>query len=522
VLNADGDVAKSTNHGGTWSGEEDSGAGSGHTIAVKPEGNILVGPSDADDKVAYSTDGGDTWDKTGKVGSDFSLVHVAFDSYFDTNMTIYAAGWNGVKRWVIDESSSWKDLKAEPYESDIGASLDSDCGGDDIIPVDDKLEVQFNGIVLDTAAGNPMTSAATGGVLYAAYCFTCDGELYTGVARNLNPASTPCCEEESWDWLIEGLSQGTDGDECFGTEPSSLRICGCLTADTNSILWALDHDCYQLSDGKDGSVWQYEDCLAKAGVDLVSPKDKADIDCLACPEYCYSEPITLKWDRLCTACSYDLEVSLDDDFTELVVDEYVEPEVGEEPSFLIEGLTCGLTYYWRVRVADAESDELIRSWWSETRSFTIAAPTGYGVQLISPRIGETGLPVGGAAFSWTSVSDTSSYNFVLSKNADLSAPILSKSLLTGTALAYAETLDYSTAYYWQVTALKGTNVLSTSAIGTFTTMAEPEEAPPPVVIPPAPQPPAPITPAFIWAIIGIGAVLIIVVIILIVRTRRTV
>ena len=189
---------------------------------------------------------------------------------------------------------------------------------------------------------------------------------------------------------------------------------------------------------------------------------------------------------------------------------------------MVEGLTCGLTYYWRVRVADAESDELIRSWWSETRSFTIAAPTGFGVQLISPRIGETGLPVGGAALSWTSVKNASSYNLVLSKNADLSDPILSKSLLTGTALAHTETLDYSTAYYWQVTALKGTNVLSTSAIGTFTTMAKPEAAPPPVVIPPAPPAPAPITPAFIWAIIGIGALLIIVVIILIVRTRRTV
>ena len=48
------------------------------------------------------------------------------------------------------------------------------------------------------------------------------------------------------------------------------------------------------------------------------------------------------------------------------------------------------------------------------------------------------------------------------------------------------------------------------------------QAAPEIVIPPAPTAPAPITPAFIWAIIIIGAVLVIAVIVLIVRTRRPV
>jgi len=51
-------------------------------------------------------------------------------------------------------------------------------------------------------------------------------------------------------------------------------------------------------------------------------------------------------------------------------------------------------------------------------------------------------------------------------------------------------------------------------------MAEPVEPTPPVVIEPTP-PPAQIAPAYIWGIIGIGAILVIVVIALIVRTRRT-
>jgi hypothetical protein len=73
------------------------------------------------------------------------------------------------------------------------------------------------------------------------------------------------------------------------------------------------------------------------------------------------------------------------------------------------------------------------------------------------------------------------------------------------------TLDYSTTYYWQVTAYNEGAMVATSAIGTFTTMAEPEE---PYI------PPDPGTPMWVWVVIAIGAVLVIVVIVLIFRTRR--
>jgi hypothetical protein len=62
-----------------------------------------------------------------------------------------------------------------------------------------------------------------------------------------------------------------------------------------------------------------------------------------------------------------------------------------------------------------------------------------------------------------------------------------------------------------VTAYNEGTMVGTSAIGTFTTMAEPEE-PPPVEDPG--------TPMWVWVVIAIGAVLVIVVIVLIFRTRR--
>ncbi|UCG54262.1 MAG: hypothetical protein JSV32_06645, partial [Dehalococcoidia bacterium] len=87
-------------------------------------------------------------------------------------------------------------------------------------------------------------------------------------------------------------------------------------------------------------------------------------------------------------------------------------------------------------------------------------------------------------------------------------------------------LDYRKAYYWQIIAWQDGTRLTTSSIGVFNTMAQPVTPPPPVVveeqpapvinIPPAQQ----ITPIWIYAIIGVGCALAVVVIVLIVRTRR--
>ena len=66
--------------------------------------------------------------------------------------------------------------------------------------------------------------------------------------------------------------------------------------------------------------------------------------------------------------------------------------------------------------------------------------------------------------------------------------------------------------------------LITSNIGAFTTMAEPVAPPEPPAPPPAPvieiPPTKMITPNWIYAIIGVGAALIVLIIVLVFRTRR--
>jgi hypothetical protein len=526
----DADVAVSDDHGAaaSWSSTMDSKVDEGHTIAVHGEGNVLVGG--ADGKVSYSDDDLDTF-----LDGDASFtelddigdgnVHVAFDSYFDSNSVIYAAvSWggddNGIYRWVIDESTSFTDLgectgTATPSETQIG--LGPSC---------DPVEVGYFGIVLSDAEGNPETDATTGGVLYAAYAWNDTEGWYTGVARCLNPAEEVACGEAMWDYLIQGLAENAT----FDAEPSSLKICGCLTPDTNSKLWAIDWNWYYYGgwfvpyfatddeESSQGRLWTYEDCFAKAGPTLTSPATGAVVD--ADPCYCWNDAFTLKWDRQCDACSYNLQISLDEDFTEVVVDwsgkdddcnenDY-DPPKGSAPSYVVENAalgtgSCGTTFYWRVRSADAETGEIIHSPWSEVRSFTVAIGPMAEITLTNPSNGAIGVAVSNIPFTWDAVADATGYEFSL-MNAATDAEVVSASV-SGTTYTYTGTLDYDTSYYWMVKAMKD-GVVFSEATATFTTGAE-------GVVPPAPT-----TPAWVWVIIAIGAILVIVTLVLIFRTRR--
>jgi hypothetical protein len=505
-----GDVAVSDDHGATatWDDVVDSEVDYGQTVAVHGDYVLVGGGYNADCQgggdASYSDDGGETFTALDDVGDDGD-VHVAFDSYFDDNGVVYAAlGYstddNGIYRCTDLEGGAWDDIHALPYD--------------------------YTGIVLDNPDGNPMTDAAHGGVLYAsAWDITWDGDefvdpyepgdYYSGVARCLTPAEDVCCGEESWDYLIQGLSAY---EEYFELQPSALKICGCLTADTNSHLYAIDDywEWYDMSDGSDGTLWVYEDCFAKAAPALLTPADDATIP--ADPCYCWNDEFVLKWDRQCNACSYDIQIAYDEDFNEIVpgwdVVEF-DPPAGANPSMVVPNLglgtgSCATTFYWRVRSADAETDEIIHSFWSEVRSFTVAQGAAAAIELTAPTNGATNVPTTSVSFTWSSVAGATGYDFVLSAHSDLSSPTATETGLTSTAYTYTGTpLSEDTPYYWQVSAVKDGRVISASAISTFTTKP---------AAPAAPK--APGTPIWVWVVIAIGAILVIVVVVLIFRTRR--
>ena len=167
---------------------------------------------------------------------------------------------------------------------------------------------------------------------------------------------------------------------------------------------------------------------------------------------------------------------------------------------------------------------------------TAPAPAPATFTLTAPEAGATVERLKNVAFTWASVTDAVSYELVLSANADLSSP-KAEVTATGTAYTHPGPLTDDTPYYWQVTALDvDGDVEGKSDPATFTVKV-PVEAE--VVytcaqcglqfssqalleshIAQAHAPVVPTTPAYIWLIIGVGAVLVIAMIILIVRTRR--
>jgi len=129
-------------------------------------------------------------------------------------------------------------------------------------------------------------------------------------------------------------------------------------------------------------------------------------------------------------------------------------------------------------------------------------------------------------FNWGAFKYATGYEFQMASDSGMSTLLtdLSGDSALGaiTSYKYADSLDYNTTYYWRVRAVQGsaTAYSDWSATVGFTTMAEPAAATPPVVIGPSGEAEPSVTPAYIWAIIAIGAVLVVTVIVLIVRTRR--
>ncbi len=524
ILDENGKVSKSTQYGRRPSDGVDTGMSSGHSItSCCREGFVVVGSDDGE--VSWSDDGGETWNQMDDLPKTDEVTIACAPN---CENTIYAAvdndGSGAVFRGDIT-TGEWTNMNANVSDYE-GIAVGRSDGT--LYVLSDSIRVDPDKCLCDR-----FTSDEGEGI-----------EEYSGVARNLTPCDTACCGTEDWDYLIAGMStqewdpERYEAAEWFNKDPNGLKICGCLSKDTNTILWAID-DCWEGYDviGQEyGLLWSYEDCASKHGPKLTSPANNSIVSCDVCAT-CAGSPLTFKWERMCLACSYDIEI-MDENGNVIAAIEEIEI-TGNPPSLYWNGakdydklddcasghqtpFECGRTYTWHVREANTETGECVHSPWSEAWSFTVEASSENAVKLIAPKQGDTVYQRTGVGFSWTSVYDANKYTFVLSKNADLSGA-LATAEVTGTAYAYSGTLDYETTYYWQVTAWKGNIMMSQSDIGTFAIAAEeyippePQPTPPPVVnIPPTQH----IVPTWIYAVIGIGAALIVVVIVLIVRSRR--
>jgi hypothetical protein len=256
-------------------------------------------------------------------------------------------------------------------------------------------------------------------------------------------------------------------------------------------------------------------------------------------------PITFTWNRVSLATTYNHQIAFDENFTQLIYNGAAvgagTPTVAQTlgPGLVAPGvaltLTPGNTYYWRVQ---ANAPDL--SPWSEVRKFTIQPGTASVPTIGSPANGANDAGVN-PAFSWSPSSGATMYEFQLAVSTNFANPLYADTMAV-TGVRPPVKLDPGTTYFWRVRAVEPVEG-DWSTIANFTVAEEAAPAappveiiqtPPPVIeipaappapvieIPPAPPATEPIDSGYILAIIIIGAILVIAVIVLIVRTRRTV
>jgi hypothetical protein len=488
-------VSKTINAGFTWGTAEDTKLAGGNTYTITSIGEDMLVVGSTTGYVAYSTDGNDSWSKISRqIGTTATNVRVTADGLTDGG-NIYAGHDAGLSRWTIGTPVS------EPWTS-------------------------FEAVIGPPPPG-PITIPITGVVLQAGTLYASGSSVIRHTAPFLPDPPPPG----------DAISAG---GRTFDTAPTALSV---ISTDTSNKIFGVDTATNML--------YSYEDTLVATAPTVIGPPDGLQVSIN--PISGFANDVNFTWNSVLNVSigdTYGLHVTLDERGDEgitpgpdgmsvgavpgPVVSQLVGPSVGTTSADGHIVYLPGTTYYWKVRVTAP-----IKSPWSEVRSFTIEASTALSPTVGSPANGGTVYDV--PAFSWSPVTATTKYRFELCDDTVFAVPLYAADV-TSTGIKPDITLGLGT-YFWRVKALEPVPG-EWSTIANFT-VAEPVEAAPPpeVVIPPQPPPTVnvpdivvpppevvvqpPVTEpttseGLLWAVIIIGAVLVIALIVLIVRTRRSV
>ncbi len=318
-----------------WSQQVATTITAGHSIFAAPNGAVVVGGDTADSRVAFSLDGGSTFNVTSRF-PDSGRIHALADYRSGSALIIYAASdspASNIYFWVAGANPGWDSLGA-PHAG-------------------------FWGL-------------AQMGTLYGAYA----GATGPAVDRTLYPESLgpPAIE---WDVLDTGLVPGM----AFTREPLSLKLSPGIN------LWAIDNRPYSYAAGT-GRLWTFCDCLSP-GPQYKPPPPPSKEVLFAPPLPVSPRPddliaiyiadnsigeITLQWKHNTAAVAYEVWVAGDGGFTRVITQKIVTPQ-RRAPSWTMadkSGFEAGQTYYWKVRVVQAATGEKGTGQWSEISPFSIA------------------------------------------------------------------------------------------------------------------------------------------------------
>jgi hypothetical protein len=177
-----------------------------------------------------------------------------------------------------------------------------------------------------------------------------------------------------------------------------------------------------------------------------------------------------------------------------------------------------------IRADNEFTNDAIVSQWSAPVTITVAAFTSTtGPALQAPALGGSNVPLR-PGFAWGAITDVVKWEYELSASAATKAdgtfttPVASAigaSALTSNSYQLSADLTYNTTYFWHVRGINAASLATPWSTGSFSTMAAPVAPTPPVVVTQQT-----VSPAWIWAVVIIGAILVITVVVLIFVTRR--
>jgi hypothetical protein len=481
-------VYRTDNNGFYWAGQALTGATAVSDLALDvASGNVLAGAVNAGGPaglVYVSTDGA-TWTALGTPGAATGNMVVAFDANYATNGYVYAGDSSGagagVYSFVVGTSLAWALV-----DNTIGAG---NCAA--IIVTPDGVLYAVDGI--PGVPDNPATPAVN--------------EEAGGIVRTLIPTSATA------------LAQAVPASERMGVTNGGL-VAGTTLASLASV-----EGSNMLFSITGAAIVTYTDTLTTAVPAVVSPSPGEILGAVNV----VIEPVT-------NATGHQVQWNTRADW----LGAGAQVAIAGFPTYASGALGCpaGSTIYLRVRVTAPVTGPWSEVFTVETQLAGPVAPNAPAIPGAQPAAnGGTGVDIN-PTFYWGGVIGATGYEFKLGTTAGMEDDDLLVNEVLGNVLAYELTeltLEYSTTYYWMVKAISATSETSWTLAQGFTTMAEPAEEQPPVTV--TDQPPATIivelpTPTetvveevaqgYIWAIIIIGAVLVIAVIVLIVRTRRSV
>ena len=167
----------------------------------------------------------------------------------------------------------------------------------------------------------------------------------------------------------------------------------------------------------------------------------------------------LNWQAANFATSYDVQVSTDVDFNNIVTTRNNITDL----SVNITGLSNNSEYFWRVKSKNSNDE----SEWSLPFSFTtvLAKP-----HLTLPANNAAGIPLI-PVFSWQNTQGADSYDIQIATDVDFNNIVNTASDIAGTSYNGAA-LNYGTEYYWKVRAKNNSSISDWSDVKNFTTLLE--------------------------------------------------